>query len=76
MPIAVVDRVGPSLYARALAGQALALRLRGCRESGGQRAAGRKPPAWVFLHGLKIAATPRRTLRAAAHAKRDIVGRG
>jgi nicotinate-nucleotide adenylyltransferase len=52
VPLAIVDRVGPSLYANAsLAAQAMvsaripercALSLPYCR-----------PPAWVFLHGLK-----------------------
>ena len=52
VPIAVVDRVGPSLYATAgTAGQALA-RFR-IPERGRALAARRKPPAWVFLHGLK-----------------------
>ena len=52
VPIAVVDRVGPSLYAAAsTAGQAL-LRYR-LPESAARALAGRRPPAWVFLHGLK-----------------------
>jgi nicotinate-nucleotide adenylyltransferase len=52
LPIAVVDRLGPSLYATAgTAGLALA----GARlpESAARVLAGRKPPAWVYLHGLK-----------------------
>ena len=52
MPIAVVDRLGPSLYATAsAAGQALA-RAR-IPELAARSLAGRKPPAWVYLHGLK-----------------------
>ena len=52
VPIAVVDRVGPSLYATAgTAGQALA-RFR-IPESAARTLAGRRPPVWVFLHGLK-----------------------
>jgi nicotinate-nucleotide adenylyltransferase len=52
VPIAVVDRLGPSLYAaRGPAGEALA------RYRVPERAARSlprcKPPAWVFLHGLK-----------------------
>jgi nicotinate-nucleotide adenylyltransferase len=52
VPIAVVDRVGPSLYASAgVAGQALGwARL---PESAARSLADRKPPAWVYLHGLK-----------------------
>ena len=52
MPIAVVDRLGPSLYASAgTAGQALA-RAR-IPEQSARSLARRKPPAWVYLHGLK-----------------------
>jgi nicotinate-nucleotide adenylyltransferase len=52
VPIAVVDRRGPSLYSIAsVAAQALA------RYRIPERAAARlpdcRPPAWVFLHGLK-----------------------
>jgi nicotinate-nucleotide adenylyltransferase len=52
VPIVVVDRFGPSLYATAgKAGQALA------RHRLPERAAAtlprRKPPAWIYLHGLK-----------------------
>ena len=52
LPIAVVDRVGPSLYATAgRAAQAL-WRFR-IPERGAKSLPRRKPPAWVFLHGLK-----------------------
>jgi nicotinate-nucleotide adenylyltransferase len=52
VPIAVVDRLGPSLYATAsLAGQALA-RYR-VPESAAGSLAKLGPPAWVYLHGLK-----------------------
>ena len=52
VPIAVVDRVGPSLYAAAgTAGQALSLSR--IPESAARSLARRRPPAWVFLHGLK-----------------------
>jgi nicotinate-nucleotide adenylyltransferase len=52
VPIAVVDRLGPSLYATAsAAGQALA-RFR-LPEWAARRLPGRKPPAWIYLHGLK-----------------------
>jgi nicotinate-nucleotide adenylyltransferase len=52
IPIAVVDRLGPSLYATAgTAGLALAkARLPECAAG---TLATRKPPAWVYLHGLK-----------------------
>jgi nicotinate-nucleotide adenylyltransferase len=52
VPIAVVDRVGPSLYARAgTAGQALG-RFR-LPDHAAPTLPNRAPPAWVFLHGLK-----------------------
>jgi nicotinate-nucleotide adenylyltransferase len=52
VPIAVVDRVGPSLYAGAsTAAQALSqFRI---PEEAARALPGRRPPAWVFLHGLK-----------------------
>jgi len=52
IPIVVVDRLGPSLYATAgTAGLALAkARL---PESAAGTLATRKPPAWLYLHGLK-----------------------
>jgi nicotinate-nucleotide adenylyltransferase len=52
IPIAVIDRLGPSLYSLgSTAGQALA-RAR-IPESAAASLADRRPPAWVFLHGLK-----------------------
>lgn len=52
VPIAVVDRLGPSLYAAASpASQALSnSRL---PETAAASLPGRHPPAWTFLHGLK-----------------------
>ena len=64
VPIAVVDRLGPSLYATAgTAGQALA-RFR-LRESAARSLPLRRTPAWVFLHGLKspLSSTALRALR-------------
>jgi nicotinate-nucleotide adenylyltransferase len=52
VPIAVIDRLGPSLYATAgPAGQALG-RAR-IPETAASTLADRVPPAWVYLHGLK-----------------------
>jgi nicotinate-nucleotide adenylyltransferase len=52
VPIAVVDRMGTSLYAfSGRAAQALA-RFR-ISDQAAATLAGRKPPAWVYLHGLK-----------------------
>jgi len=67
LPIAVVDRVGPSLYATAgIAGQALG-RFR-IPESAARSLPRRRPPAWVFLHGLKspLSSTALRALRKRA----------
>ena len=65
VPIAVVDRLGPSLYASAsAAGQALAhARL---HESAAKTLPERKPPAWIYLHGLKspLSSTALRAARA------------
>ena len=65
VPIAVVDRLGPSLYASAsAAGQALA----GARigEAEAKSLSDRKPPVWVYLHGLKSPLSST-ALRAARH---------
>jgi nicotinate-nucleotide adenylyltransferase len=67
LPIAVVDRVGPSLYATAgTAAQALA-RFR-IREEAAKSLPRRRPPVWVFLHGLKspLSSTALRALRRRA----------
>jgi nicotinate-nucleotide adenylyltransferase len=64
IPIAVVDRLGPSLYAAAsAAGQALA-RAR-IPDEAARTLPDRKPPAWVYLHGLKspLSSTALRALR-------------
>jgi len=64
MPMAVVDRAGPSLYAPAsVAAHALARFRIPDREAA--FLAGRKPPAWVYLHGLKstLSSTALRALR-------------
>jgi nicotinate-nucleotide adenylyltransferase len=64
VPIAVVDRLGPSLYATAgVAAQALA-RFR-IPEHAAAKLPRRHPPAWVYLHGLKspLSSTALRALR-------------
>ena len=64
VPIAIVDRLGPSLYAAATAaGQTLAhARL---PETAARALPERKPPAWIYLHGLKspLSSTPLRAAR-------------
>jgi len=65
VPIAVIDRLGPSLYSMAsAAGHALA-RFR-LPESAARTLPERTPPAWVFLHGLKspLSSTALRAERA------------
>jgi len=65
VPIAVIDRLGPSLYSAAgAAGQALAwARL---PESAARTLPQRRPPAWIYLHGLKspLSSTALRAARA------------
>jgi nicotinate-nucleotide adenylyltransferase len=65
VPIAVVDRLGPSLYATgSAAAQALA-RFR-LPEAAATKLADHKPPAWIYLHGLKspLSSTALRAARA------------
>jgi nicotinate-nucleotide adenylyltransferase len=65
VPIAVVDRLGPSLYATAsAAGQAFAHAR--VAESAANALPERKPPAWIYLHGLKspLSSTALRAERA------------
>jgi nicotinate-nucleotide adenylyltransferase len=64
VPIVVIDRLGPSLYAAASpAGNVLA-RVR-IPEYAAASLPGRKPPVWTFLHGLKspLSSTALRALR-------------
>src|SRR5262249_11837775 len=65
VPIAVVDRVGPSLYA--MAGVAAhAFSFARLPESAARRLPERRPPAWIYLHGLKspLSSTALRAARA------------
>jgi nicotinate-nucleotide adenylyltransferase len=62
--MAVVDRLGPSLYASAgVAGQAL--NWARIPESEALTLADRSPPVWTYLHGLKspLSSTALRALR-------------
>ena len=65
VPIAVVDRLGPSLY---VGGSAAAHALAHTRipETAAKSLPYRKPPAWVYLHGLKSPLSST-ALRAARH---------
>jgi nicotinate-nucleotide adenylyltransferase len=65
VPIAVVDRLGPSLYATASAAGHWLSRFR-LPEATARTLAERKPPAWIYLHGLKspLSSTALRAARA------------
>jgi nicotinate-nucleotide adenylyltransferase len=65
VPIAVVDRLGPSLYATASAASHALARFR-IPEFAAQTLPDRTPPAWVYLHGLKspLSSTALRAARA------------
>jgi nicotinate-nucleotide adenylyltransferase len=52
VPIAIVDRLGPSLYATASAAGQTFARAR-LPEWAALSLPGRRPPAWIYLHGLK-----------------------
>ncbi len=70
VPIVVVDRLGPSLYAAASpAGQALA-RFR-ISETNVETLPDRRAPAWSYLHGLKspLSSTALRALRRGTRGK-------
>jgi nicotinate-nucleotide adenylyltransferase len=65
VPIAVVDRLGPSLYATGSAAAQALSRYR-LPEAAARKLADHKPPAWIYLHGLKspLSSTALRAARA------------
>jgi nicotinate-nucleotide adenylyltransferase len=65
VPIAIVDRLGPSLYATASTASQAFARAR-IRETDATSLPLRKPPAWIYLHGLKspLSSTALRAARA------------
>ncbi len=65
VPIAIVDQLGPSLYATASTASQAFARAR-IRETAGTGLPLRKPPAWIYLHGLKspLSSTALRAARA------------
>ena len=76
VPIVVIDRLGPSLYAAASpAGNALA-RVR-IPEYAASTLPDRKAPVWAFLHGLKspLSSTALRALRGGGRTSRDAASR-
>ena len=70
LPIVVVDRLGPSLYAAASPAGASLMRFR-IRSENAASLPGRRPPAWAFLHGLKspLSSTALRAARSAGRRK-------
>jgi len=82
VPIAIVDRMGPSLYASGgTAPQALA-RYR-IPETKARTLPFRKPPAWVYLHGLKsplsstaLRAKRRKVPESTSDPATDLIGAG
>jgi nicotinate-nucleotide adenylyltransferase len=70
VPIAVIDRLGPSLYSAAgVAGQAL--NFARLPESAARVLPQRRPPAWIYLHGLKspLSSTALRAARSLRRGK-------
>ena len=65
VPVAIVDRLGPSLYATASAAGQVFAHAR-VPESAARALPMRKPPAWIYLHGLKspLSSTALRAARA------------
>ena len=68
VPIAVIDRLGPSLYATGSAAANALARFR-LPETAATKLAEHKPPAWIYLHGLKSPLSST-ALRAARASKR------
>jgi nicotinate-nucleotide adenylyltransferase len=70
VPIAVIDRLGPSLYASASAAGQFLARSR-IPESAAKSLLKRKPPVWVYLHGLKspLSSTALRAARISARLR-------
>jgi nicotinate-nucleotide adenylyltransferase len=64
VPMVIIDRLGPSLYAAA-SPASLALSHARLPEHDAATLPGRKPPAWAFVHGLKspLSSTELRALR-------------
>ena len=71
IPIAVVDRLGPSLYAAASTAAIALARFR-IPERDATSLARCRPPAWVYLHGLKspLSSTALRAARRLSQSRR------
>jgi len=72
VPIAVVDRLGPSLYATGSVAAQVLDRWR-IRETEAASLPNRRTPAWVFLHGLKspLSSTALRAIRQSQKLRRS-----
>jgi nicotinate-nucleotide adenylyltransferase len=68
VPIVVIDRLGPSLYVNGSV-TAQALSRRRVPERDAATLADRRPPAWMFLHGLKSPLSST-ALRAVRHSQK------
>jgi nicotinate-nucleotide adenylyltransferase len=70
LPIVVVDRLGPSLYAAASPAGASLSQFK-IAEENASSLPGRRPPVWSFLHGLKspLSSTALRAMRGGNPAK-------
>jgi nicotinate-nucleotide adenylyltransferase len=77
VPIVVIDRLGPSLYAAA-SPAGIALAHARIPEHAAAALPGRKPPAWTFVHGLKspLSSTALRAARRQAGTLRPSPGSG
>jgi nicotinate-nucleotide adenylyltransferase len=71
MPIVVVDRLGPSLYAAASPAGASLSKFRIAEEDAASLP-NRRPPVWSFLHGLKspLSSTALRAMRSGKPTKK------
>ena len=73
VPIAVVDRLGPSLYATGGTRRPGARALPHARIGGAGPCRGRKPPAWVYPARPEVAAVLDRAAGAAKDALQNVV---
>jgi nicotinate-nucleotide adenylyltransferase len=71
LPIVVIDRLGPSLYAAASPAGASLSKFRIAEENAASLP-NRRPPVWSFLHGLKspLSSTALRAMRRGKSSKR------
>jgi nicotinate-nucleotide adenylyltransferase len=77
LPIVVVDRLGPSLYAAASPAGASLAKFRIAEENAASLP-NRRPPVWSFLHGLKspLSSTALRAIRREGGSSRPTAKAG